>query len=102
MNFEDNTLTVELSNPEIRYEIDYEAKGKMMVLVLPFDSTGLVTVISIPNFRKCDQKKSNFNECLSDAIWNAITQLEKPMEKYGLPTLEPFLIKSLDAKSHEF
>jgi hypothetical protein len=36
---------------------------------------------------------------LSDAIWNAITQLGKPMEKYGLPTLEPFLIKSLDAKS---
>jgi hypothetical protein len=44
MNFEDNTLTVELSNPELRYEFDYQAKGKM--LILPLDAAGLVTVIS--------------------------------------------------------
>jgi hypothetical protein len=42
MNFEDNTLTLELSHPEIRYEFDYEAKGKMFVL--PFDSAGHGTV----------------------------------------------------------
>jgi hypothetical protein len=64
MNFEDNTLTVKLSHPELRYEIDYEAKGVMMVL--PFDSAGLVTVTSSKflaqkfyfsqnhNFRKSD------------------------------------------------
>ncbi|KAJ3617212.1 hypothetical protein MTP99_007456 [Tenebrio molitor] len=38
MNFEDNTLTLELSHPEIRYEFHYEAKGKMFIL--PFDSAG--------------------------------------------------------------
>jgi hypothetical protein len=64
MNFEDNTLTVELSNPELRYEFDYQAKGKM--LILPLDAAGLVTVISSEflsqnfyfsqnqNFRKSD------------------------------------------------
>jgi hypothetical protein len=38
MNFEENTLTLELSHPEIRYEFHYEAKGKMFIL--PFDSAG--------------------------------------------------------------
>jgi hypothetical protein len=64
MNFEDNTLRVELSNPELRYEFDYQAKGKM--LILPLDAAGLVTVISSEflsqkfyfsqnqNFRKSD------------------------------------------------
>ncbi|KAJ3617208.1 hypothetical protein MTP99_007453 [Tenebrio molitor] len=42
MNFEDNTLTVELSHPEIRYELDYEPKGKMFIL--PYDSAGHGTV----------------------------------------------------------
>jgi hypothetical protein len=64
MNFEDNTLTVELSHPEIRYELDYEPKGKMFIL--PYDSAGHGTVTlskilpqqfnfcQILNFRKSD------------------------------------------------
>ncbi|CAH1383474.1 unnamed protein product [Tenebrio molitor] len=41
MNFGDNTLTLEVSYPEIRYEFDYEAKGRMFLLA--FDSAGAGT-----------------------------------------------------------
>jgi hypothetical protein len=43
MNFGDNTLTLEVSYPEIRYEFDYEAKGRMFLLA--FDSAGAGTAI---------------------------------------------------------
>jgi hypothetical protein len=38
MNFEDKTLTVAITNPEIRYELDYEAKGVMFLM--PVDTSG--------------------------------------------------------------
>ncbi|CAH1382500.1 unnamed protein product, partial [Tenebrio molitor] len=41
---------------------------------------------------KCDKRKIDFNDCLSGAIKNAISSLDKPMEKYNLPSLEPFFV----------
>ncbi|KAJ3660896.1 hypothetical protein Zmor_005323 [Zophobas morio] len=44
--------------------------------------------ISLPSsFRKCSRKERDFNQCLSLAINDAFTQLEKPLEDYGLPNL---------------
>jgi hypothetical protein len=43
MNFYDKTLVIQLTNPEVRYEFDYEAKGKMFLL--PIDTSGHATVI---------------------------------------------------------
>jgi hypothetical protein len=44
MNFHDKTLTIVITNPEIQYVFDYEAKGKMFLL--PIDASGLATVLS--------------------------------------------------------
>jgi hypothetical protein len=38
MDLEKNTLTISITNPEVRYEHDYEAKGA--VFFLPIDSAG--------------------------------------------------------------
>ncbi|XP_068912362.1 protein takeout-like isoform X2 [Tenebrio molitor] len=44
MNFQDKTLTIALTHPEIKYFFDYEAKGKMFLL--PIDTAGAATVLS--------------------------------------------------------
>jgi hypothetical protein len=41
---------------------------------------------------KCDKKKSDVNNCLSGAVKNAITQLDRPLAEYDLPSLEPFFL----------
>ncbi|KAJ3621577.1 hypothetical protein MTP99_003694 [Tenebrio molitor] len=51
-----------------------------------------------PTFQKCDKKKSDFNECLSQAIQNAIVHLDKPLEEYGLPSFEPFMLSSVSPR----
>jgi hypothetical protein len=57
------------------------------------ENSSLKTVIvSASPFTKCDKRKTDFNDCLSGAIKNAITQLDKPMEEYNLPSLEPFFM----------
>jgi hypothetical protein len=43
MNFENKTLTITITNPEVRYELDYEAKGVMFLL--PIDASGPALVI---------------------------------------------------------
>jgi hypothetical protein len=42
MNFEDKTLTISITNPEIRYELDYEAKGVMFLMPIDTSSSALV------------------------------------------------------------
>ncbi|CAH1382507.1 unnamed protein product [Tenebrio molitor] len=42
MNFEDKTLTITITNPEIRYELDYETKGVMFLM--PIDTSGSALV----------------------------------------------------------
>jgi hypothetical protein len=37
-------------------------------------------------------KNSDFNDCLYGAVKNAITQLDRPLEEYDLPSLEPFFL----------
>ncbi|XP_063925002.1 uncharacterized protein LOC135138904 [Zophobas morio] len=39
------------------------------------------------NFKKCDLRRTNFNECLGDAIHDAIIQLDKPIKSHGLESL---------------
>jgi hypothetical protein len=48
--------------------------------------------VSTPTFTKCDKREIDFNDCLSEAIKNAITQLDKPMEQYHLASLEPLFV----------
>jgi hypothetical protein len=38
------TLTIAITNPEIQYVLDYEAKGKMFLL--PVDTSGPATLLS--------------------------------------------------------
>ncbi|KAJ3621585.1 hypothetical protein MTP99_003701 [Tenebrio molitor] len=51
-----------------------------------------------PSFKKCDKRKADFDECLSMAIQSAIIQLDKPLEEYGLPSFEPFLMPNIPPK----
>ncbi|KAH0822579.1 hypothetical protein GEV33_000212 [Tenebrio molitor] len=52
-------------------------------------------------FIKCDTRKSDFDESLSEAIKNAIIQLDRPMEEYNLPSLEPFFVPFFFSKAGE-
>jgi hypothetical protein len=49
-------------------------------------------IVSASTFTKCDKRKIDFDDCLSEAIKNAISQLDKPMEEYNLPSFEPFFL----------
>jgi hypothetical protein len=44
MNFENKTLTITITNPEVRYELDYEAKGVMFFV--PIDTSGPALAIA--------------------------------------------------------
>jgi hypothetical protein len=44
MNFENKTLTITITNPEVRYELDYEAKGVMFFV--PIDTSGSALAIA--------------------------------------------------------
>ncbi|CAH1382501.1 unnamed protein product [Tenebrio molitor] len=60
----------------------------------------LANCLKLPStFTKCDKRKSDFNSCLSDAIKTAIKQLDRPMEEYSLPSLEPFFVPFFLAKT---
>ncbi|XP_063924219.1 uncharacterized protein LOC135138226 [Zophobas morio] len=48
-----------------------------------------------PSFEKCNIKQSDFKKCLSDAIQDAIEQLEDPIPKLGLPSIDPFRLETL-------
>ncbi|XP_063924999.1 uncharacterized protein LOC135138902 [Zophobas morio] len=43
-----------------------------------------------PSFQQCDRRTSDFHDCLSNAVKDAIQQLKEPLPEYGLPKLEPF------------
>jgi hypothetical protein len=49
-------------------------------------------IVSASTFTKCDKRKIDFDDCLSEAIKNVISQLDKPMEEYNLPSFEPFFL----------
>ncbi|KAJ3661639.1 hypothetical protein Zmor_006027 [Zophobas morio] len=52
--------------------------------------------VTLPStFTKCDTRKSDFHQCLSKAIQDAISQLDKPLEDYRLPNLEPLVSEDL-------
>ncbi|KAJ3652898.1 hypothetical protein Zmor_018826 [Zophobas morio] len=38
-------------------------------------------------FKKCDRRRTDFNRCLSKAIYGAVTSLDKPLKSHGLPNL---------------
>ncbi|KAJ3652905.1 hypothetical protein Zmor_018830 [Zophobas morio] len=49
------------------------------------------TALNLPSsFKKCDLRASDFDQCLSNAIQDAIQHLKEPLLEYGLPQLEPF------------
>ncbi|XP_063923798.1 uncharacterized protein LOC135137947 isoform X1 [Zophobas morio] len=39
------------------------------------------------SFKKCDRKRTDFNQCLSEAIHGALTILDRPLPSHGLPSL---------------
>ncbi|KAJ3660891.1 hypothetical protein Zmor_005319 [Zophobas morio] len=39
------------------------------------------------SFKKCDRKRTDFNQCLSEAIYGALRILDKPLPSHGLPSL---------------
>ncbi|XP_063923801.1 uncharacterized protein LOC135137949 [Zophobas morio] len=39
------------------------------------------------SFKKCDRKTTDFNQCLSEAIYGALRILDKPLPSHGLPSL---------------
>ncbi|CAH1382503.1 unnamed protein product, partial [Tenebrio molitor] len=45
-----------------------------------------------PTVTKCDKRKIDFNDCLSGAIKKTITQLDKPLKEYNLPSFEPLFL----------
>ncbi|KAJ3652900.1 hypothetical protein Zmor_018826 [Zophobas morio] len=48
----------------------------------------LGSCLKLPSsFKKCDRKRIDFNQCLSDAIHGALKILDKPLPSYGLPSL---------------
>ncbi|KAH0814086.1 hypothetical protein GEV33_008703 [Tenebrio molitor] len=56
--------------------------------------------VKLPStFTKCDKRKIDFDNCLSEAIKNAISQLDKPMEEYNLPSFEPFFVPIILSKA---
>ncbi|EFA05096.1 Protein takeout-like Protein [Tribolium castaneum] len=47
-----------------------------------------------PTFKKCNVN-ANLNQCLAEAIPDAIRQLKTPMRKIGLPSLQPLVIPEM-------
>ncbi|XP_044261206.1 uncharacterized protein LOC123009145 [Tribolium madens] len=48
-----------------------------------------------PTFKKCNANSPNFNQCLAEAIPDAIRQLKNPMKKIGLPSFQPLVIPEM-------
>jgi hypothetical protein len=46
-------------------------------------------------FKKCDKKQSDFDQCLSTAVKDALSQLNVGKKEIGLPSFEPLEIPSL-------
>ncbi|KAJ3617220.1 hypothetical protein MTP99_007462 [Tenebrio molitor] len=46
-------------------------------------------------FKKCDKKQSDFDQCLSTAVKDALSQLNVGKKEVGLPSFEPLEIPSL-------
>ncbi|KAJ3652891.1 hypothetical protein Zmor_018819 [Zophobas morio] len=40
-----------------------------------------------PSFKKCDKRRSDFNQCLSDAIYTNLRLLDEPQKSFDLPSL---------------
>jgi hypothetical protein len=46
-------------------------------------------------FKKCDKKQSDFDQCLSTAVKDALPQLNVEKKEVGLPSFEPLEVPSL-------
>ncbi|XP_063925119.1 uncharacterized protein LOC135138990 [Zophobas morio] len=38
-------------------------------------------------FKKCDKRRNDFNQCLSDVVYEGFKALDKPLKSHGLPSL---------------
>lgn len=47
-----------------------------------------------PTFKKCDYKKTDFNQCLKKAMQIAISQTNHTLKSIGFPSLEPLDVPS--------
>ncbi|XP_063924993.1 uncharacterized protein LOC135138897 isoform X1 [Zophobas morio] len=43
--------------------------------------------VEASSFKKCDKRRSDFNDCLSDVVYNSLKVLDKPLKSHGLPGL---------------
>ena len=39
------------------------------------------------SFKKCDKRRNDFNQCLSDVVYEGFKVLDKPLKSHGLPSL---------------
>ncbi|KAJ3652897.1 hypothetical protein Zmor_018825 [Zophobas morio] len=39
------------------------------------------------SFKKCDKRRSDFNDCLSGVVYDTLRILDKPLKSHGLPSL---------------
>ncbi|CAH1383481.1 unnamed protein product [Tenebrio molitor] len=46
-------------------------------------------------FKKCDKKQSDFDQCLSTVVKDALSQLNVEKKEVGLPSFEPLEVPSL-------
>ncbi|CAH1383488.1 unnamed protein product, partial [Tenebrio molitor] len=47
------------------------------------------------NFKKCNRKQSDFNDCFFKAVEHAIKQLNVPIKEVGLPNLDPLYVPKM-------
>ncbi|XP_063924741.1 uncharacterized protein LOC135138690 [Zophobas morio] len=68
-------------------------KTKLATVLCILVTISVCSALSLPSsFKKCNVKRANFNQCLTEAIRDAVRQLDKPMPKYGLPVMDPFAV----------
>jgi hypothetical protein len=60
MNFEDKTMTMAITNPEVRYEFDYVTKGVMFLM--PIDTSGPALITASECCYITHQRRRNFTD----------------------------------------
>ena len=50
-------------------------------------SSSILNTNEAPIWKKCDRRRSDFNQCLSKTIHKTLRLLDKPLKVYGLPSL---------------
>ncbi|RZB39955.1 JHBP domain containing protein [Asbolus verrucosus] len=75
-----------------------QAKGSYEVILGKYFSAIFDNLLT-PGFKTCNRHRSDFKECIRQAVEDAIRQLKKPMKEFGLPGLEPQKILNISIEA---